>query len=57
MLLFQDTYKISKTALEPEEDGNTEAAFTGWEHLFPDYFPTSIDMKIGRIRSMGILRS
>ena len=54
MLHIKSAYKIACDALEYEQNGETKAALKCWQKLFPDYFPTDVDLVINQLKKQGI---
>lgn len=54
MLHIKNAYQITTEALEHERNGDNKSALKCWQKLFPDYFPTDIDLVIGQLRKQGI---
>ncbi len=54
MKLLQKSYALADEAITLEQDGNTEKALGNWNRLFPQVFPTQVDMLVGKARSSGI---
>jgi SMODS domain-containing protein len=54
MKLLQKSYALADEAILFEQEGNTEKALNNWNKLFPQVFPTQVDMLVGKARSSGI---
>jgi hypothetical protein len=54
MILLNKSYKLADEAVILEQSGNTEKALEIWNQLFPQAFPTQLDMIVGKTRSAGI---
>lgn len=54
MKLLQRSYALADEAITLEQEGDTEKALENWNRLFPNVFPTQVDMLVGKARSSGI---
>jgi hypothetical protein len=54
MLHIKDSYDTAICAVDAEYEGDQDAALLEWNKIFPHYFPTHMDIVIGRIRSSGV---
>jgi len=54
MKLLQKSYTLADEAITLEQNGNTEKALSNRNKLFPQVFPTPVDMLVGKARSSGI---
>jgi len=54
MKLLQRSYTLADKAVTFEQEGDTEKALETWNSLFPQVFPTQVDMLVGKARSSGI---
>jgi len=54
MLLLKKSYRLANEAIMLEQDGKIERALDNWNELFPQVFPTQLDMIVGKARSSGI---
>jgi hypothetical protein len=54
MLLLKKSFKLANEAMMFEQDGKTEKALDNWNQLFPQVFPTKVDMIVAKARSAGI---
>jgi len=54
MKLLQKSYALADEAILFEQEGSTEKALNNWNKLFPQVFPTQVDMLVGKARSTGI---
>lgn len=54
MKLLQKSHALADEAIVFEQDGDTEKALHSWNELFPQVFPTQVDMLVGKARSSGI---
>ena len=54
MLLLKKSYKLADEAIIYEENNKTEEALKNWNLIFPQAFPTQVDMVVGKARSAGI---
>lgn len=54
MTLIKKSYLLSDEATTLEQDGEREKALECWRKLFPQVFPSQVDMVVGRARSAGI---
>jgi len=53
MRLLQKSFALADEAIALEHDGQTEKALSNWNKLFPQVFPTPVDMLVGQARSAG----
>ena len=54
MLLLKKSYSLANEAIMLEQNDNIERALDNWNELFPQVFPTQLDMIVGKARSSGI---
>lgn len=54
MRLLQKSFTLADEALAFEHESNTENALHHWNKLFPQVFPTPVDMLVGKARREGI---
>lgn len=54
MQLIKKSYILTNEAIEFEQGGETDKALNSWIKLFPQVFPTQLDMAVGRTRNSGI---
>lgn len=54
MVLLRKAYRLANDAIMFEQDGKIEKALDNWNKLFPQVFPTQVDMIVGKARSAGI---
>lgn len=54
MLLLNKSHKLAEQAITFERNGDTENALEYWNKLFPQVFPSHVDMLVGKARSSGI---
>ncbi len=54
MKLLQKSYTLADEAIAFEQEGDIERALTNWNKLFPQVFPTPVDMLVGKARREGI---
>ncbi len=54
MLLLKKSFKLANEAIMFEQDGKTEKALDNWNQLFPQVFPTQVDMIVAKARTAGI---
>lgn len=53
MLLLKKSYDLAKDAVMFEQGGNINKALDNWNALFPQVFPTKVDMVVGKTRNTG----
>lgn len=53
MLLLKKSYELAKEAVMFEQGGNINKALDNWNELFPQVFPTKVDMVVGKTRNTG----
>lgn len=53
-LLMKKSYHLANEAIMFEQVGNTKKALENWHQLFPQVFPTQVDMVVGKARSAGM---
>ena len=53
MLLLKKSYDLAKEAVMFEQSGNINKALDNWNALFPQVFPTNVDMVVGKTRNTG----
>ncbi len=54
MRLLQKSCRLADEAIIYEQDGDIDKALTVWNKLFPQAFPTQVDMLVGKARNAGI---
>ena len=54
MKLLQRSYALADEAIIHEQDGNTKKALECWNRLFPQVFPSQLDMMVGKARGSGM---
>jgi hypothetical protein len=54
MLLLKKSFRLANEAIMFEQDGKIEKALDNWNQLFPQVFPTQIDMIVAKARAAGI---
>jgi hypothetical protein len=54
MLLLKKSYRLADEAVMFEQNGKTEKALDNWNKLFPQVFPTQLDMLVGKAKGAGI---
>ncbi len=54
MRLLQKSFALADEAVLLEHEGNTEDALNSWHKLFPQVFPTPVDMLVGQAQRAGI---
>ncbi len=54
MKLLQKSYALADEAIAFEQAGDIEKALDYWNKLFPQVFPTQVDMLVGKARRSGI---
>lgn len=54
MNLIKKCYHLANDAVAYEQDGDTAKALRNWNKLFPQAFPTTVDMLVGEARRSGI---
>ncbi len=54
MLLLKKSHKLAQNALTYEEKNDTRKTFDNLNKLFPNAFPSEVDMLVGKARSDGI---
>ncbi len=54
MVLFKNSYLIAKEAIDFEKDGDIKNAIDNWNKIYPQAFPTHLDMVVGKARRTGI---
>lgn len=54
MRLLQKSFALADEAVLFEREGNTEKALNNWHKLFPQVFPTPVDMLVGQAQRAGI---
>jgi hypothetical protein len=54
MKLLQRSYALADEAIFHEQDGNTKKALECWNRLFPQVFPSQLDMMVGKARGSGV---
>lgn len=54
MKLLQKSYALTDEAVEYEQEGDIKNALECWNKLFPQVFPSQVDMMVGKARSSGI---
>jgi len=54
MILLNKSYKLANEAVMFEHSGNTEKALEIWNQIFPEVFPTQVDMVVSKARRAGI---
>jgi hypothetical protein len=54
MILLNKSYKLANEAVMFEQSGNTEKALEIWNQIFPEVFPTQVDMVVSKARRAGI---
>lgn len=53
MLLLNKTHALAEDAMMFEESGDTNKALDNWNKIFPQVFPTKVDMVVGKTRNAG----
>ena len=53
MLLLNKTYDLAKEAIMFEQSGDINKALDKWHKIFPQVFPTKVDMAVGKTRNTG----
>jgi hypothetical protein len=54
MRLIKKSYHLANDAIAYEQDVDTEKALRNWNKIFPQTFPTAVDMLVGKARRSGI---
>ena len=54
MLLLKKSFRLANEAITFEQDGEIEKALDNWNEIFPQVFPTQVDMIVGKARRDGI---
>ena len=54
MKLLQRSYALADEAIIHEQDGSTKKALECWNRLFPQVFPSQLDMMVGKARGSGM---
>lgn len=54
MNLTRKSYQLANQAVISEQEEKTKDALENWKELFPQSFPTDVDMAVGKARSSGI---
>jgi len=54
MRLLQKSFSLADEAVLLEREGDTQNALRNWNKLFPQVFPTPVDMLVGEARRAGI---
>ena len=54
MKLLQRSYALADEAIIHEQEDNTKKALECWNRLFPQVFPSQLDMMVGKARGSGI---
>jgi hypothetical protein len=54
MKLLQRSYALTDEAIIYEQDGNTKKSLECWNSLFPQVFPSQLDIIVGKARGSGI---
>ncbi|VAW50366.1 hypothetical protein MNBD_GAMMA05-1387 [hydrothermal vent metagenome] len=54
MVLLKKSYKLASEAIFLEEQEQTAKALEIWNKIFPQVFPTQLDMVVGKARDAGI---
>ena len=54
MVLLKKSYKLANEAIIYEEQDQTSKALEIWNTIFPQVFPTQLDMIVGKARDAGI---
>lgn len=54
MILLKKSYKLADEAVMFEQENNTKKALDNWNKIFPQVFPTQVDMVVGKTRNAGI---
>lgn len=54
MQLIKQSYNLTNEAVAFEQVGEIDKALNNWNKLFPQVFPTQVDMAVGRTRNSGI---
>lgn len=54
MQLIKQSYTLTDEAIAFEQKGEIDKALNNWNKLFPQVFPTQVDMAVGRTRNSGM---
>jgi len=54
MRLLKKSYNLASEAIQLEEQDQTMQALEIWNQVFPQVFPTSLDMAVGKARDAGM---